>query len=71
MKTLIINGSPRPQGNTAALIAQLKSRLEGEKKEAAPAPKAAVPTPQQPVQSVLQQQSDAQVRVLYVEDLTI
>ena len=30
MKTLIINGSPRPQGNTAALIAQLKSRLEGE-----------------------------------------
>ncbi|MBQ8618383.1 MAG: flavodoxin family protein [Clostridia bacterium] len=29
-KTLIINGSPRPQGNTAALIAQLKSRLEGE-----------------------------------------
>ena len=30
MKTLIINGSPRPQGNTAALIAQLKTRLEGE-----------------------------------------
>lgn len=29
-KTLIINGSPRPQGNTAALIAQLKSRLKGE-----------------------------------------
>ena len=29
-KTLIINGSPRPQGNTAALIAQLKSCLEGE-----------------------------------------
>ena len=48
-----------------------KARLEGEKKEAAPAPKAAVPTPQQPVQSVPQQQSDPQVRVLYVEDLTI
>jgi len=30
MKTLIINGSPRPQGNTAALIAQLKTRLKGE-----------------------------------------
>ena len=29
-KTLIINGSPRPGGNTAALIAQLKTRLEGE-----------------------------------------
>ena len=29
-KTLIINGSPRPNGNTAALIAQLKTRLEGE-----------------------------------------
>ena len=48
-----------------------KARLEGEKKESAPAPKAAAPTPQQPVQSVPQQQSDAQVRVLYVEDLTI
>lgn len=30
MKTLIINGSPRPQGNTAALIAQLKTRLAGD-----------------------------------------
>lgn len=30
VKTLIINGSPRPQGNTAALIAQLKRRLKGE-----------------------------------------
>lgn len=30
MKTLIINGSPRPGGNTAALIAALRSRLEGE-----------------------------------------
>ena len=30
MKTLIINGSPRPQGNTAALIAELKKHLEGE-----------------------------------------
>ena len=29
-KTLIINGSPRPQGNTAALIARLKTRLAGE-----------------------------------------
>ena len=29
-KTLIINGSPRPNGNTAALIAQLKTRLQGE-----------------------------------------
>ena len=29
-KTLIINVSPRPQGNTAALIAQLKTRLQGE-----------------------------------------
>lgn len=30
MKTLIINGSPRPAGNTAALIARLKERLPGE-----------------------------------------
>ena len=30
MKTLLINGSPRPKGNTAALIRELKSRLEGE-----------------------------------------
>ncbi len=30
MKTLIINGSPRPQGNTAALIAHLKAHLDGE-----------------------------------------
>ena len=30
MKTLIINGSPRPQGNTAALIETLKTRLDGE-----------------------------------------
>lgn len=29
-KTLILNGSPRPQGNTAALIAVLKEHLEGE-----------------------------------------
>ncbi len=29
-KTLILNGSPRPQGNTAALIDQLKRHLEGE-----------------------------------------
>lgn len=30
MKTLIINGSPRPHGNTAALIEELKKHLEGE-----------------------------------------
>ena len=30
MKTLIVNGSPRPNGNTAALIAQLRKHLEGE-----------------------------------------
>ena len=30
MKTLIINGSPRPKGNTAALIAELKAHLSGE-----------------------------------------
>ena len=30
MKTLIINGSPRPNGNTAALLRELKARLEGE-----------------------------------------
>ena len=30
MKTLLINGSPRPNGNTAALIRELKARLEGE-----------------------------------------
>ena len=29
-KTLIINGSPRPDGNTAALISQLKKDLDGE-----------------------------------------
>ena len=29
-KTLIINGSPRVKGNTAALIAQLRRHLEGE-----------------------------------------
>ena len=29
-KTLIINGSPRVNGNTAALIAELKKHLEGE-----------------------------------------
>lgn len=29
-KTLIINGSPRVSGNTAALIKQLKNHLEGE-----------------------------------------
>lgn len=30
MKTLIINGSPRPSGNTVALIGELKRHLEGE-----------------------------------------
>jgi len=30
MKTLIINGSPRKNGNTAALIRELKACLEGE-----------------------------------------
>lgn len=30
MKTLIINGSPREQGNTAALIAELRRHLPGE-----------------------------------------
>lgn len=30
MKTLLINGSPRPNGNTAALIRELKAYLEGE-----------------------------------------
>ena len=30
MKTLLINGSPRPNGNTAALIRELKAHLEGE-----------------------------------------
>ena len=30
MKTLLINGSPRPEGNTAALIRELKSHLDGE-----------------------------------------
>ena len=29
-KTLILNGSPRPKGNTAALISELKKHLEGE-----------------------------------------
>lgn len=29
-KTLIVNGSPRPKGDTAALIEALKSRLKGE-----------------------------------------
>lgn len=29
-KTLIINGSPRPNGDTAFLIGQLKARLKGE-----------------------------------------
>jgi len=29
-KTVIINGSPRPNGNTAALIRELKKHLEGE-----------------------------------------
>ena len=29
-KTLILNGSPRPRGNTAALIAELRRHLEGE-----------------------------------------
>lgn len=30
MKTLLINGSPRPNGNTVALIRELKAHLEGE-----------------------------------------
>jgi multimeric flavodoxin WrbA len=30
MKTLIINGSPRPNGDTAALIAKLRENLSGE-----------------------------------------
>lgn len=30
MKTLLINGSPRPKGNTAALIRELKRHLKGE-----------------------------------------
>ena len=30
MKTLIINGSPRPDGNTAALLRELKKELQGE-----------------------------------------
>ena len=30
MKTLIINGSPRPDGNTVSLIRELKKHLEGE-----------------------------------------
>ena len=29
-RTLIINGSPRPRGNTATLLAELKKTLEGE-----------------------------------------
>ena len=29
-KTLILNGSPRPEGNTAALIAHLRRHLDGE-----------------------------------------
>lgn len=29
-KTLILNGSPRPDGNTAALIAELRHHLQGE-----------------------------------------
>lgn len=29
-RTLIVNGSPRPHGNTAALIEELKKTLEGE-----------------------------------------
>jgi len=30
MKTLLINGSPRPNGNTVALIRELKAHLDGE-----------------------------------------
>lgn len=30
MKTLIINGSPRPNGNTAVLVKELKKYLDGE-----------------------------------------
>ena len=30
MKTLLINGSPRPNGNTVALIRELKAHLQGE-----------------------------------------
>lgn len=29
-RTLIINGSPRPRGNTAALVAEMKKTLQGE-----------------------------------------
>ncbi len=32
MKTLIFNGSPRPNGDTAAMISMLKTALEGEVK---------------------------------------
>lgn len=32
-KTLILNGSPRPEGNTAFLIAQLRRHLNGEVQE--------------------------------------
>ena len=30
MKSLLLNGSPRPNGNTASLIRELKAHLEGE-----------------------------------------
>ena len=30
MKTLLLNGSPRPNGNTVSLIQELKAHLEGE-----------------------------------------
>ena len=35
MKTLLLNGSPRPNGNTASLIRELKAHLEGCLKTAA------------------------------------
>ncbi len=31
MKTLILNGSPRPDGDTAGLLRQVEARLEGER----------------------------------------
>ena len=35
-RTLIVNGSPRPKGNTAALINEMKKTLEGEVVEISP-----------------------------------
>ncbi len=36
MKTLILNGSPRPDGDVSALIAALRGSLSGEVMELAP-----------------------------------